>query len=407
MSTASAGTHNSLLVAWSLLRAGNVEEGIRKFAEIVSNHPNDAECHRALGAAYAEAGRKEQAEMPLRRALRLAPDHVVALRELSTLLFSDSRYGHALPFLKRYAVLNGNSFHAHYNLGLAHRHLGDPFEAIRSLARAAEITRDHPVLYHHLGCAYKEMGRFEEACLALQRSTELATTNPDAWCDLGDCYAMTGRPHLAAGAFTFALGLARRSLRAMEGLARARMDEGSFLLAAQDFMSSIEIDSTRADLWCCLGNAYFAAGRLALSQGAYSAALEKNPQSAEALKGAGAVLLAQAAPDAACGRLLEAINHDARLTTAIYLLALAYLKSGRVEEAVTRCQQAIEEDTDLYTRVKNLDAALAGTAPHSVDTTRLLAEIGATLAPGLIELIRLAAEDRHWQPRLLLRRTAS
>ena len=73
--------------AVSLLESGNYELAEKQLAEILQNYPNDPNALRLSGVSSIEQGKPEIALIPLRKAIKVAPDFAQAHEDLGTAWF--------------------------------------------------------------------------------------------------------------------------------------------------------------------------------------------------------------------------------------------------------------------------------------------------------------------------------
>ncbi len=145
------------------------------------------------GAERLGAGRPEEAEGFLRRALRLAPNHPDALNLL----------------------------------GVAARLRGDVAAALDWSARAVRAMPDQPGFLANRGAALAEAGRLAEALPLLQAAAEARPGDAVAWRNFGQAMAQAGRPGEAAPMLDRACQLAPDAPEAWLALAHARREAGA------------------------------------------------------------------------------------------------------------------------------------------------------------------------------------
>ena len=80
---------------------------------------------------------------------------------------------YAMTELSQAIELNPEHSKAHYNLGLAQRHLGNLDAAISEWEKAVKIDPNYIKAHNNLGVAYDYKGKIEEAIYEYKRTTEL------------------------------------------------------------------------------------------------------------------------------------------------------------------------------------------------------------------------------------------
>jgi len=183
-------------------------------------HPDSAEDLAALGASYLHAGRFDQAEGALRRAVALDPSDAIAWNNLGYALRRRGRAADAAAPYRAALRLDPGLAEAHQGLATALRALGRDAEARDELEAALALAPDSPALLTEtawllatstapgvragpralelarradtlsggaepaaaatLAAALAASGRFDEAVSAGERALQLAAGSPDA-----------------------------------------------------------------------------------------------------------------------------------------------------------------------------------------------------------------------------------
>lgn len=132
------------------------------------------------GEYYYEAGRMEDAERVLRRAIELDPLNAEAYNALGYFLAEAGvKLDDALVLITKALELNPDAGHIVDSLGWVHYMQGRYEDAVRELERAVDLLKDSPdaVIYEHLGDAYVKVGRMQDARAAYEKALQL---KPDA-----------------------------------------------------------------------------------------------------------------------------------------------------------------------------------------------------------------------------------
>jgi Flp pilus assembly protein TadD len=126
-----------------LLEQDRIEAGIGLLEQIVAQTPEVTAPHIDLGVAYGRLGDHEKAEHSLREALRLAPNHPVALNEMGILYRRTGRFDAARASYERALGVHPDYHYARRNLGvLCDLYLADLECALRQYERYVEIVSD-------------------------------------------------------------------------------------------------------------------------------------------------------------------------------------------------------------------------------------------------------------------------
>jgi tetratricopeptide (TPR) repeat protein len=125
------------------------------------------------GLAAHGRGEVDAAERDYRIALRLQPDHPLALHYLGVLEYQRERLDVALPLLERSTAAVPGEAEFHNNLGLALAAADRLDEAIASYRRALALRHDHAIAWNNLGLAHAAANAADDAVDAYDRALTL------------------------------------------------------------------------------------------------------------------------------------------------------------------------------------------------------------------------------------------
>ena len=129
--------------ALRLLEQDRVEAGIGLLEQVVVQAPEVTAPHIDLGVAYGRLGDQEKAEHSLLEALRLAPNHPVALNEMGIVYRRTGRFDAARASYEQALNVHPDYHYARRNLGvLCDLYLADLECALRQYERYVEIVSD-------------------------------------------------------------------------------------------------------------------------------------------------------------------------------------------------------------------------------------------------------------------------
>lgn len=308
---------------------------------------------------------------------------LISLAALGYVSWHQAGYWHDSIALWRHCLaVTPNNVVAHYNLGWALEHSGQPKEALVEYRKAVELKPDHLDATMNIGTCYMELKRFDTATNWLGKALEL---RPDYWTaqqnmgvalvELGDFRA--ARTHLRE-----ALKVNPQSPGALTALGRICSAEGNSEEAVQNYTEAIRINPRSPDAYYYLGleslknnspdqaQEYFkeavtinplwdlahlqyaitlgAAGSPKAAIQEYQAALRLNPDLVPALNNLAWVLATHRDPACRDGaeavrlarRACEVTHH--REPVFVGTLAAAYAEAGQFEQAIEMGRQACE-----------------------------------------------------------------
>ncbi len=129
--------------------------------------------HAAIGRAYLQQGRWQEAATELRRALELEPGVAQGHNDLGMALEELNRSEEAIAEYREALRLASDLAEAHHNLAGALAEKGRLDEAIEHYERALEIRPDQAESHCDLGITLLQRGRTEEGILQLRKALEL------------------------------------------------------------------------------------------------------------------------------------------------------------------------------------------------------------------------------------------
>jgi protein O-mannosyl-transferase len=204
-----------------LLAAQGDTKSISYLERMASSPDTTDELFVALGQAYVDANRLDDAATALRRALALNPRRADAAALLGGLLAQQGAMADALPYLAS-AAANGDRnpmTFALLSLGYAQEHRVD--ESVSAASQAATLGGSNAQVYMTIGRSMMDVGRADEADAYLTEATRIAPNDPEAITRLGMLRAAKGEMGPAVELFRRALRVAPGYPPAVQALAKA------------------------------------------------------------------------------------------------------------------------------------------------------------------------------------------
>ena len=148
---------------WTLERNQVWKNEISLWEDTVSKSPQKARPYKALGTAYAETGRLDEAIEAFLTALRLNADYAKVHTNLGVAYYKKGRTGEAISEFKRALEMNERDALAYYNLANIFTDQGRWDDAIEAYRKAIEILPAEPMIRHNLAYALNRKGMRQEA----------------------------------------------------------------------------------------------------------------------------------------------------------------------------------------------------------------------------------------------------
>ncbi len=168
------------------LAEGKAREAKVIFADLAQRYPKEPDLHLLLAIASLRLREAEAAELHIRQALAIAPNHAEARTLLGWIDLEVRRdYDAAVQEYARVAALKPEFAEAYNNLGVALKKKGDLEQAVANFNRALELRADYREARSNRGWVYVEQKRWREAREDFEQALE---TDPQ---DEGALYGLS------------------------------------------------------------------------------------------------------------------------------------------------------------------------------------------------------------------------
>jgi len=173
-----------------------------------------------LGLSAWKAGDLAKAEGAFEDALKIDPNHVKSLVNLSRVLIDQRRYDDAVVQLTHASEVDSASVDVQRLLGRVYAAQHKTDEAVGAYGRAIELDARDAWSMNNLGLLFLEQDHAQEALPLLCRAVLLRKDVPEFHNNLGMALEHTGRFGAAAAAYRDALTANPGYLKAQQNLAR-------------------------------------------------------------------------------------------------------------------------------------------------------------------------------------------
>jgi tetratricopeptide (TPR) repeat protein len=150
-----------------------------------------------LGLLAARDGRPAEAIGCFQEALKLSPDHLIALDNLGSAYRQQKRWDDARKTYERALEVSSNDAEANYGLGMVFAQNDDTVRAFDSLQKALKLRPVYPEALNNLGILYLRTKRRDQAVASFEECIRLAPAFDQAYLNLARVYAVEGTPEKA------------------------------------------------------------------------------------------------------------------------------------------------------------------------------------------------------------------
>ncbi|MDH4200090.1 MAG: tetratricopeptide repeat protein [Spirochaetia bacterium] len=189
--------------------AGKKEEAEKSLDRALNGVMEKPEHYIYIANLYKKLNNMEAAEVAIRKARSMAPLHPEVLKSLSDILIEQSKWTEAVDYLKKLSEINTGSI-------------------------------EKAQTFYQLGRAYMESGSFDNARHYLEEAYSLDSVNEDALIALGNLYHMKGESHKTIGLYKKALDINPDNVAVLKALGILYFDLHLFSEAEDTFKRVLE-----------------------------------------------------------------------------------------------------------------------------------------------------------------------
>lgn len=340
-----ATVRNALGFAYS--QVGRIDEAIAEWKRAVRIRPDFAEAYYNLGGALAEKRLYEESAEAFRDAIEVDPAYAAAYNNLGVVLQSRGKVGKAIDQYRKAIEIRSDYAFARHNLGNALLAKGELEEAVEQLSTAVELEPDYAEAHFSLASALGRLGQLEDEIAHYRLAIEAEPDYARALHNLGAVLLLVGRPDEAVEPLREAVRVRPDYGLAYANLARALAATEELDEAAQMFRKAISLRPDDPAAHRDLGEVSVRAGNFDTALTHYRIAVGMAPDDTGSLTGLAWVLAVH--PDEATRdpknalRLARRASRLAREPDATTLdaLAAAYASAGRFDDAVETAEKAL------------------------------------------------------------------
>jgi protein O-mannosyl-transferase len=239
-----------------------------------------AECN--LSAALFEQGRKDEAMIHAKEALRIDPNYIEAMNNLEILLLEEGKLAEAQNQIHAVLLRQPDNAQAHFQLGMVFIKQGRTNEAIECFRTAEHIDPSLDKPHANLGIILFSEGKADEAAEEFLTALACAPNNAHAQIGLGRILESRGKLPEAAAHYAAAVRAKPDFADAHDNLGVALAALGKFPEATEQFQDALKLQPEFPEAHYDFGNALAAQGRTAEAVAEYAAALRQQPDYLEA-----------------------------------------------------------------------------------------------------------------------------
>ena len=179
-------------------KTAEARENFERATKLQASYPDTvANAWNNLGLLATREGRTAEAIPYFQEALRLYPDHLIALENLGNAYRQEKNWDEARQTLERAVAVGPQDPEANYSLGMVFAQLNDNDQAYEYLQRALKARPGYPEALNNLGVLYLRTGRRDEAVASFEECIRVAPAFDQSYMNLARVYALEGSPDKA------------------------------------------------------------------------------------------------------------------------------------------------------------------------------------------------------------------
>ena len=173
-------------------------ESFERALKLRASYPDTlANSWNNLGLLAAREGRIDKAVGYFQEALKLSPDHLIALDNLGSAYRQQKRWDDARKTYERALEVNPNEPDANYGLGMVYAQNDDTERAFESLQKALKLRPVYPEALNNLGILYLRTQRPDDAVATFEQCIRVAPAFDQAYLNLARVYTIEETPEKA------------------------------------------------------------------------------------------------------------------------------------------------------------------------------------------------------------------
>jgi tetratricopeptide (TPR) repeat protein len=179
-------------------KANEARESFERAIKLRASYPDTLpNAWNNLGLLATREGHTSEAIPYFQEALRLSPDHLIALENLGNAYRQQKQWDEARRVLERAVAVGPQDPEANYSLGMVFAQLDDSDRAYEYLQRALKFRPAYPEALNNLGVLYLRTRRRDEAVASFEECIRVAPAFDQSYLNLARVFTIEGTPDKA------------------------------------------------------------------------------------------------------------------------------------------------------------------------------------------------------------------
>jgi tetratricopeptide (TPR) repeat protein len=179
-------------------KTGEARDSFERTIKLRASYPETLpNAWNNLGLLATREGRIAEAIPYFQEALRLSPDHLIALNNLGNAYRQQKQWDEARKVLERAVAVGPEDPEANYSLGMVFAQIDDSDRAYEYLQKALKFRPAYPEALNNLGVLYLRTRRRDQAVASFEECIRVAPAFDQSYLSLAWVYALEGTPDKA------------------------------------------------------------------------------------------------------------------------------------------------------------------------------------------------------------------
>jgi tetratricopeptide (TPR) repeat protein len=227
------------------------------YDKVLSLKPKNAEEWAKMGIIHNQIRQTTKAVSCFKEALKIEPNNVQFLRDISSVLFEKRDFKESIPYLERIAELAPERASNWNLMAFCHLRIGHYAKAESLFKKALGLDNQSATINFDLGMFYKNREQYKKALEYLVKASELEPNDDFIWFMLGHAYQKLEMSDEAIKTYEIAVEVNPRNDSVWNNLGLECVRRQDYKKAIECYKRSIQIDDKSGIVWSNLKFAYY------------------------------------------------------------------------------------------------------------------------------------------------------
>jgi len=350
---------------------GRVTDALNRAADAESHYkralaadPELVEAKFYLARLYLSQKRLDEARAPLEEALAKTPDEPLLHAGAAELALAENKIEQAQASYAKALTLDEKQAEPHLGLSRIALMQGRNEAALAEVNKALELQPGLPGGNHQRGLVLWEMKKLPEAVKALDAAADEDPRSDAPRIAAGAVRLDMNDLNGAETAFRIAMQVDRYNAKTHFYFARTKSRKSEHSQAIDSMQTALTRSPKNPDYHHEMGLIYRNAGRMGEALGAWTKAVELQPDHVEALQALGEAYLDKGDVENALKYLTQTLKVDPSRARVMMLMGDAHAQAGKWELAIGRYQEALKKDPNLVSTYYKIAQAFTERGDH-------------------------------------------